>query len=310
MKKIFISTSSFGSVDLKPIDLLKAHEIYFELNPLKRTLTEDEVIEFLKEKEGLIAGTEPLTERVFGECKNLEVISRVGVGLDNVDVEAAKRRNIKVFNTPDSPTNAVAELTIGLILSLLRAIGSSDIKVKKGIWKKEMGNLLQEKKVGIVGFGRIGRRLAQLLETFHCRISVYDPFVSHSQDSKVEYVNSLDVLLKTADIVSLHLPYSRENHHLINKERLEIMNPNAILINTSRGGLVDEKALYDCLKNGQIRGTALDTFEKEPYSGELRQLENVVLTPHIGSYTRESRVEMEIAAVINIFKGFGVHVEY
>lgn len=283
--------------------MLKERNIHIKSNPLGRVLTEEEIISFLVETEGLIAGTEPLTEQVLDESKKLKVISRVGSGLDSVDVEAAKIRGIKVFNTPDSPTNAVAELTIGLILNLLRSIGSSDRRIREGIWKEEMGSLLQGKKVGIVGFGRIGRRLAQLLEAFRCTISVYDPFITQSQDDNVEYVNSLDILLEDADIITLHLPYSQENHHLFNKKMFELMNSNAIFINASRGGTVDEEALYECLKNGKIRGAALDTFEEEPYSGKLSQLENIVLTPHIGSYTKESRIEMEMEAVTNLLRG-------
>ena len=307
MQRIFISTSSFGSFDLKPLELLKAHNINFELNPLKKTLTEDELIGFAKEKDGLVAGTEPLTERVFKECKKLKVISRVGVGLDNVDIAAAEKKGIKVFNTPDGPTDAVAELTLGLIINLLRPIINSDGNIRKGIWKKEMGNILYKKNVGIVGFGKIGTKVTEMLKVFNCRIFVYDPFVT-SNSNKFTFVKTLEELLENSDIVSLHLSYSKEKHHMINKKMLELMRHNAILINTSRGGLIDEDALYECLTKRKIAGAALDTFEMEPYTGKLCQLNNVILTPHIGSYAKESRIRMETDAVKNLIKGFGLSV--
>ncbi len=307
MKRIFISTSSFGSFDLKPLEILKAHNINFELNPLKRTLTEDEVTRFTKEKDGLIAGVEPLTERVFEESKKLKVISRVGVGLDNVDVVAAEKKDIKVFNTPNGPTEAVAELTLGLMINLLRPIINSDVKIRKGIWQKEMGNLLYEKNVGIVGFGKIGKKVAEILIAFNCRIFVYDPFVTQV-DNRFTFVKNLEDLLKNSDIVSLHLPYSKEKHHMINKKMLELMHPNAILINTSRGGLIDEDALYECLAKKKIAGAAFDTFGMEPYKGKLCHLSNIILTPHIGSYAKESRIQMEMDAVKNLMMGFGLSV--
>lgn len=307
MKRIFISTSSFGSFDLKPLELLKAHDINFELNSLKKTLTEEEVIGFTKEKDGLIAGVEPLTERVFKECKKLKVISRVGVGLDNVDIAAAGKKGIKVFNTPNGPTEAVAELTLGLIINLLRPIINSDVKIRKGIWQKEMGSLLYEKNVGIVGFGKIGKKVAEILKVFNCKIFVYDPFVTPT-DNRFTFVKNLEELLNNSDIVSLHLPYSKEKHHMINKKMLELMRPNAILINTSRGGLVDEDALYEHLMKKKIAGAAFDTFEMEPYTGKLCQLNNVILTPHIGSYAKESRIQMEMDAVKNLIMGFGLSV--
>ena len=304
LKKIFISTSSFGKFSSRPLELLKENNIDFELNGFGRTLSEEEIISYLKDKDGLIAGTEPLNENVFNNCKNLKVISRVGVGLNNIDLESADKRNILILNTPDGPTNAVAELTLGLILNLLRHIGSADQNTKMGKWEKKMGILLLNKKIGIVGYGRIGKRLAELLRSFNCEIYVYDPFVSSIKENDTKCLNSLDELLGSVDIVTLHLPYTKENHHLINESRLKLMKRGSFLINAARGGFIDEDALFDVLKNGCIAGAALDTFEKEPYEGRLRELDNVILTPHIGSYARESRIQMETDAVINLLSGF------
>lgn len=304
LKRIFISTSSFGKFSSRPLELLKENNIDFELNGFGRTLSEEEIISYLKDKDGLIAGTEPLNENVFNNCKNLKVISRVGVGLNNIDLESADKRNILILNTPDGPTNAVAELTLGLILNLLRHIGSADQNTKMGKWEKKMGILLLNKKIGIVGYGRIGKRLAELLRSFNCEIYVYDPFVSSIKENDTKCLNSLDELLGSVDIVTLHLPYTKENHHLINESRLKLMKRGSFLINAARGGFIDEDALFDVLKNGCIAGAALDTFEKEPYEGRLRELDNVILTPHIGSYARESRIQMETDAVINLLSGF------
>ena len=304
LKKIFISTSSFGKFSSRSLELLNENNINFELNGFGRTLSEEEIISSLKDKDGLIAGTEPLNENVFNNCKNLKVISRVGVGLNNIDLESADKRNILILNTPDGPTNAVAELTLGLILNLLRHIGNANQNTKMGIWEKKMGTLLLNKKIGIVGYGRIGKRLAELLRSFNCEIYVYDPFVSSIKENDTKCLNSLDELLGSVDIVTLHLPYTKENHHLINESRLKLMKRGSFLINAARGGFIDEDALFDVLKNGCIAGAALDTFEKEPYEGRLRELDNVILTPHIGSYARESRIQMETDAVINLLSGF------
>ena len=304
LKKIFISTSSFGKFSSRSLELLNENNINFELNGFGRTLSEEEIISYLKDKDGLIAGTEPLNENVFNNCKNLKVISRVGVGLNNIDLESADKRNILILNTPDGPTNAVAELTLGLILNLLRHIGNADQNTKMGKWEKKMGTLLLNKKIGIVGYGRIGKRLAELLRSFNCEIYVYDPFVSSIKENDTKCLNSLDELLGSVDIVTLHLPYTKENHHLINESRLKLMKRGSFLINAARGGFIDEDALFDVLKNGCIAGAALDTFEKEPYEGRLRELDNVILTPHIGSYARESRIQMETDAVINLLSGF------
>ena len=304
MKKIVVSTSSFGVFSKKPIYILKKANIKFELNSLTRTLSEKEIIQFLKDKDGIIAGTEPLNENVLSKCSNLKVISRVGAGLDNVDLDFAKKKNIQVFNTPDGPTNAVAELTIGLMLNSLRHIVNSDRNIRDGLWNKEMGTLLHNKNVGIVGFGRIGKRVAELMKFFNCTVFIYDPFIQSIDIDGMKHLQSLDELMRTVDIVSLHIPYSKENHHIINKNRLEMMKTGAFLINAARGGLIDEDALFNILKSGQIAGAALDTYENEPYRGNLTQLDNVILTSHIGSYAKESRIKMEIDAVTNLLKGF------
>ncbi|MGB2961375.1 MAG: NAD(P)-dependent oxidoreductase, partial [Candidatus Omnitrophota bacterium] len=205
-------------------------------------------------------------------------------------------------NTPDGPTRAVVELTIGLVLSLLRGIPSADRETREGKWQKRMGCLLQGKTVGIVGFGHIGRQAAEVLHSMGAKILYCDPVVN--EGNKVSLgKRELPELLKESDIVSLHLSYSKENKRLIGAKELALMKKSAFLVNVSRGGIVDENALYEALEKKLIAGAAIDVFEEEPYNGELKKLDNVVLTPHIGSYAREARVNMEVEAAKNLLQG-------
>lgn len=305
--KIYISTSSFGEYDPTPINKLKEKGWKVDLNPFGKTMTEDQIKSVIGDIDGLIAGTEPLSAGVFEVAKKLKVISRVGVGMDQIDMDAAKKRNIRVFNTPDGPTAAVAELTVGLILALLRKICRQDSNIREGIWKKEMGTLLMGKCVGIIGLGKIGKYVAGILSAFGCKIIYFDLHVEASTEGYCKM--PLTDVLNKSDIVSLHLPYSKENHHLINESTINEMKKGAFLINASRGGLVDEKALHAALKNGKLAGAGMDTFEKEPYDGPLKELDNVVLTPHIGSYAKEERIKMEIQAVENLLEGINERSE-
>ncbi len=302
MEKIFISTSTFAEYDTAPIDLLKKAGFEVVLNPLGRTLAKDEISQLASDASGLVAGTELIDGEVLRKLKNLKVVSRCGAGMDNVDLNTAKKLNIKVFNTPDGPTLAVAELTIGLILALIRKISYADRQIRSGKWQKKMGNLLSGKRVGIIGFGRVGRKVAQLLSAFKTKIVYHDPFISEKVIGGAIKVN-LSELLAGSDIISLHLSYSDKSKNLIGKKELELMKKDAVLINCSRGGIVDEGALYEAIKEGQIAGAAMDVFEQEPYRGPLKELDNAVLTSHIGSYAKETRIKMEIDSAKNLLEG-------
>jgi len=306
MKKILITTSSFGKEDKTPLNILEKKGFQITLNPYGRELKPEESIELMNEIEFLIAGTEKLNREVLSHSPHLKMISRCGAGMDNVDLAYAKERGIAVKNTPMGPTHAVAELTLGLILDLLRNISLSNNELKAGNWKKRMGNLLHKKVIGIIGLGNIGKRLVELLAPFECRIIAADPYPDNkfASDRDIKYV-SLEELLKTSDVITIHAPICNETHCLVNINTLSEINHNAILINTSRGKIIDEKALFECLKAGNLKGAALDVFEKEPYSGELCSLHNIILTPHIGSYAKEARVSMEIDSVMNILDFLG-----
>jgi len=271
-------------------------------NPYNRKLDENEILELIESYDpvGIIAGVEPITKKVLSRAKNLKVISRCGGGLDSIDLEEASRLGIKVLNTPDAPTAAVAELTIGLIIEMLRKINDSDNSIRNGGWFRPMGNLLGNKTVGIIGCGRIGSKVAEILSGFGCEIIGYDSFLKKHNTIKLK---TFDQVVKESDIISLHLPYSKEIHHLISDKQFNSMKENSFIVNSSRGGLLDEEALLKHIQSGKIKGAAIDCFEDEPYKGELINYQNVVLSAHIGSYAIESREIQEFQAVENLIKG-------
>ena len=247
---------------------------------------------------GIIAGLESLTKKVLSSAKHLKVISRCGVGMDNVDLSEAKRLGIAVFNTADAPAKAVAELTLAHVLNQLRRVAEVDRNIRSGAWKPLMGNLLSRQTVGIIGCGRVGGQVARLLLSFGARVLVNDEFCELFPKNVEKH--ELNELLGLSDVVTLHLPYSQESHHIINQGALERMKPTAILINTSRGGLIDENALFEAIRSGKLSGAGLDVYEKEPYSGKLLELPRVTCTAHMGSYAKEARAEMEFEAAKNL----------
>jgi len=221
---------------------------------------------------------------------SVKFIIRAGVGLDNIDVEYAREKGIEVINTPEASTNGVAELAVGHMLALLRHIPQATFSMKKGEWpkKKLKGNELGSCTVGIIGLGRIGMRTAELVKCFGAKIVGYDPYVDEVQGMNIKMVE-LEELLSSSDIVSLHLPHTDETHHLIGKEELGKMKESAYLVNCARGGVVDEDALYEALKNNNIKGAALDVFEEEPPKDlKLMELDDFICTPHLGAQAVES----------------------
>ncbi len=300
--RILISTSSSdieGHESLRTV-ALKGFEIVS--NPYRRRLTEAEAGELLKSGVvGMIAGVEPLTRAVLAEAHDLKVISRCGIGMDSVDMAAAAERNIWVRNTPDAPGRAVAELTIGLMLALLRHVSQADRGIRANRWKQWMGRLLSEQTVGLIGYGRIGRRVARFLKALGSTVLVHDKYPSAAEEG-VNFC-SLDHLITNSDLISLHVPYAPDTRHLLNGQRLSSMKTGALVVNTARGGLIDEAALCAVLTSGHLAGAALDCFEEEPYKGPLSTLDQVILTAHMGSYASEARVLMEREAADNLLQG-------
>lgn len=299
--EILITTSSFDLENFYQLDDVISAGIEVILNPFKRRLNEQEVSDLLsRDVVGVIAGLEPLTAEVLKNAPHLKVIARCGTGLDSVDMNAARDQGILVFNTPDAPTTAVAELTVAHILGLLRHVTESDRYVRGGQWSGIMGSLLKNKTVGIIGFGRIGQVVAKLVSAFEATVVAFDTqTISHPHIKQLP----LDELCAQSDIISLHIPYSQDTHHLINGDVVGRMKPTALLINVARGGLIDETALIAALQNGLIAGAALDCFEDEPYAGPLLKFNNVHVTAHMGSYARETRNQMEIDASTALVRG-------
>ena len=302
MHDIVISTSSFDLDNNPGIDQLRAAGLSIATNPFARKLTETEIGDLLTDSVvGLLAGVEPLTAQVIANARGLAVISRCGVGLDNVDQAAASQRGIDVLSTPDAPVDAVVEMTLGLMLAVLRHSPAADQQLRDGGWPRLNGRLLKSQTVGILGLGRIGTRVARLCCAFGARVLAHDKFDGDTPP-EVERVD-LQGLLSQSDILSLHIPYSKTTHHVINSESLAVMKTGAILLNTARGSLVDEVALVSALRNGRLSGAGLDVFEAEPYSGALQDMSQVVLTPHLASSAIESRREMEWEAAGNLYLG-------
>jgi D-3-phosphoglycerate dehydrogenase len=298
--KIAITTTSFAQYNDEPLRLLRERGIESILNPYGRVLTENEAVDLLRGCVAVAAGTEALTAGLMDALPELRVISRCGVGMDNVDMEAASRRGILVRNTPGAPTRAVVELTLGYALDLMRHISLMDRDIRNRVWKKRMGALLHGKKLGIIGFGRIGKAVAEAFSLMGCRVHFHDPFIDGDQG--VFQRRELDSLLAWADIVTLHCSAPADGSKVLDAARIAVMKEGACLINAARGGLVDEDALAGALRSERLSGAALDVFTKEPYSGPLADLPNVILTPHIGAYAVETRVQMEIDTIRNLLE--------
>ena len=302
MSKLVISTSSFDVEGNSSLNHLVNSGMHIVRNSYKRKLTEDEAIELLGEDTiGMIAGIEPLTERVFSSAKNLKVVSRCGAGLDSVELTAAKLHGISVFNTPEAPAQAVAELTMGLMLAALRRICQTDRLLRANEWPRMQGQLFAAQTVGIIGLGHIGKRVARLSQAFDARVIAHDPHIDPTSHG-VESV-SLEELFAEANVISLHVPYTTDTHHLLDAKSFARMKPGSIIINAARGGLIDEAALDEALISGHLGMAALDVFEQEPYHGPLTKNDRMILTSHIGSLAKESRKCMELEAAENLLKG-------
>ena len=302
MLRILISTSSFDLKNNPFIMDLERRGFTLSLNHFGRRLTESEVLELMDtDVVGIIAGVESLTRRVIESAKNLKIISRCGVGTDNIDVKAAEDHQISIYNTPEAPVPAVAEFTIGIILAVLRRILEADRNIRNGTWKVLRGNLLSKQTVGIIGYGRIGKRVGELLRAFGAKLLVCDLKQDQAPEGGTQV--SLPEILARADIITLHLPYESSTHHILDKEKIGLMKKGSILINASRGGLVCEESVVEALRSGHLRGAAFDTFEEEPYTGPMSSVEQAVLTSHMGSSAKESREQMELKATENLVTG-------
>jgi len=272
-------------------------------------LSHEELVEKIGEYDALIvrSGTK-VTEEII-EKSNLKIIGRAGVGLDNIDTEAARKKGVRIVNSPEASTISVAELVIGSLITLMRNIAHAHKSMREGKWERSKftGNELFGKTLGIIGFGRIGREVALRARAFGMDVSVYDPniTVEDTREYNCKLVD-LDELLKNSDIVTLHVPLIENTKSMIDEARLNLMKDSAILVNIARGGLVDENALYKALKENKLKGAVLDVFEDEPLGdSKLLSLDNVVLTPHLGASTDEAQINagtVVVEKVRNFFR--------
>jgi len=276
------------------------------INTTGQRLSEDELCSILQNVDGVIAGTEKFTEHMMRESGTLKVISRVGVGLDSINLDAAKMHQILVKNTPESPAISVAEHTVALIFSLLKNIPLYNFNLRNGDFSLRPASTLYGKKVGIIGLGRVGSRVATILECCGCRIYFFDPFIKSDTPDSWNRMDTLEALMAESDIITIHSTASPLGKPLIEEKLLSHAKKGIIIINTARGSLIDEHALFSSLASGKVAAAGLDVFAVEPYNGELLKFSQVIVTPHVASNTSEARMQMEEEAVNNLINGLKV----
>ncbi len=300
--KVLVATRSFGTTSEKPWQVLA--EAGFELvkADMSQPMTEERLINLIADVEGAIVGVVPMTTQVLKHALALKVISMHGVGVDHIDLDTATARGIIVANCPGVNDQAVADLTIGLMVAVARRLPFVDQELRCQKWGRHRGSELWRKTLGLIGLGYIGRGVAKRVQGFEMNILVYDPYVSPKEvESLGARLTSFEEVVTESDFLSLHAVLNDETQNMIGADQLEAMKNTAFLINTSRGGLVDEAALYRALTEGQIAGAALDAFVTEPpWGSPLLELDNVILTPHIGAHTNEAIERVGVLAAQNI----------
>jgi D-3-phosphoglycerate dehydrogenase len=300
--KVLIATRSFGSTSEEPWRILAEAECETVRADMSQKMTEEKLIALLAGVDAAIVGVVPMTACVLENAPGLKVVSAHGVGVDHIDLEAAGRLGVIVANCPETNNEAVADLTVGLMVCVARQIPLVDQDVRYGKWGRYHGSELWKKTLGLIGLGSIGHAVAKRALGFEMQVLAYDPYVEKEQARAMKInMTSFEEVITSADFLSLHAALTEDTYHLIGKVELDQMKPSAFLINTARGGLVDEAALYSTLEEGKIAGAALDVFAVEPPSGNpLLELKNVVVTPHVGAHTQEAIERMGMLAARNV----------
>jgi len=301
--KILVTPTSFKPDSESPaMKKLKSFTDLLVFNPGAKPLSEDELIPLLEGCVGCIAGLDHYTAKVIENAKDLKVISRYGAGVDRVDLAAAKAKNVAVCNTPGANAQAVADLTFALLLCVARKVSVLDRKTKEGQWPRSNGTELYAKTIGVLGLGAIGKAVAKRATGFSMKILAYDPFMNKEYAEANGIIPSdFATIIKEADFLSLNLPLTDETRHLISADVMKSMKKGSIIVNTARGGLIDETAAYELLASGHLGGMGLDVFEEEPpKKTPLFDLENVVLTPHTSAHTAEATAGMADMSVQNL----------
>lgn len=309
--KVIVTTYPYGEPDHAPIDFLSENGIQPSFNQVGRKYTKEEITHILTSEKPniIIAGTENYSADILDKLPNLKMISRVGIGLDSVDLKECKKRDILVTHTPDAPSNAVAELTLCQMLNMLRRVQrvSCSLKSKKADWHRFIGRDIRDCNIGIIGMGRIGSLLLQKLQGLKPRrIFINDIDESRMHNRARTEPATKHQILRNCDIITIHIPLDKENVNYLSGKDLKLMKTDAQVINMSRGGIITESDLFNWLVKNPEAGAAVDTYEQEPYTGPLRDLPNAYLTPHLGSCTKKSRFDMEMSAaeeVVNFISG-------
>ena len=302
--KVLVTTVPFGELDGRPLEMLAQAGLEVVLNPMNRKLTAEDLAGLISGVDFLIAGTEEINETVLNCADSLRLIARVGIGLDSVDLRGTRERGIPVTYTPDAPSEAVADLTVGLMLSCLRQIHVANERMHSGQWHRYFGRRLGLLTIGLIGLGRIGSRVARRLDGFGPRAILGHDLLSRDRLEIPESVQLVDLerLVHESDVISLHIPLSTKTKGMFDSTRLRAMKPDAVLVNTSRGGVIVEADLLDVLSDGHLAAAALDVFDLEPYRGPLEQQSRVLLTSHMGSMSVDSRTNMEVEAVEEVVR--------
>ena len=302
--KILVTSRSFGQVSEEPIKLLEQNNCSIDFKKESGLYGEEDFLKVIGEYDAVIVGADHMTAKVIEAGKKLKIICKHGAGVDNIDCEKAKEMGIPVTNVPATNSDAVADFAFGLILNIARKISANAFEVKRGKWNKDIGVDVCKKTLGIIGCGAIGRRVAKRGQGFDMRVLGYDPYVKESANlSNIELVD-LETLIKESDFISIHVPLTPDTRNLISSKEMHQMKKGAFIINTARGGIVDENALYQFLTNGHLGGAALDVTEQEPIQADspLLKLDNVIITSHIASYSKESLNAVSMACAKNIIK--------
>jgi D-3-phosphoglycerate dehydrogenase len=299
LHKILVTTVPFAAIDSTPLKLLKEANLEVTINPIGRKLKEEELAEMIVDYDGLIAGTEPITDKVLKAASRLKHISRVGIGLDSVDLLSAKAKSIKVSYTPDGPSFAVAELTLGLILNLIRQIHVSNDQIKRGVWHRHFGKRIEDTKIGLIGIGRVGSLVAKHIRAVSKETIILANDIALDEAKVADYAlipADRETIYRECDVISLHLPLTRGTRDIVKTRELECMKQDVCLINTSRGGIINEEDLARFLINTPTAQAAIDVFNQEPYVGPFSELNNILLTAHMGSMSIDCRSRMELEA--------------
>jgi D-3-phosphoglycerate dehydrogenase / 2-oxoglutarate reductase len=308
-KKILVTATNYSLLCSEAKKLLQENGCEVIENPHNRPMTFHELEEIISDIDAVVAGVDTWDESVFSIAPKLKVIARFGVGVDNIDLEKASEYGITVTNAPRLNSNAVAELTVSLILNSLRNTPNLHVSTQEGKWERFVGFELREKNVGLLGFGNIAQSVAKKLQGFDVTVTAYDKYPDQEIADKYN-VNfaSYEEVLETSDIVSMLLPHMKETHHFMNRDRFGMMKEGSYFINTSRGALVDETALCEALSSGKLRAAAIDVYEQEPVSpsNSLFQLKNIITTPHTAAETYEvyhSVGLMTAQAIVHLLNG-------